>query len=67
MSLGHIDHSRKHQAITYALEAVIEDGLREDFDPQGSAIVEQWQRLDPVSADMFDKLRSRGAIFLFMV
>ncbi|MDN7892858.1 hypothetical protein QZM93_30050 [Burkholderia cepacia] len=34
VSLGYLDHSRHHQAITYALEAVIEAGLREDWTGQ---------------------------------
>ncbi|KVE27405.1 hypothetical protein WS67_11560 [Burkholderia singularis] len=62
VSLGYLDHSRRHQAITYSLEAVIEDGLREDFAAQGQSLVDHWQRLDP-TADIFEKLDSRGALF----
>ena len=61
-SLGYLDHSRRHQAITYALEAVIEAGLREDFGAQGQIMVDRWLRLDP-TANIFEKLDSRGAIF----
>jgi hypothetical protein len=62
VSLGYLDHSRWHQAITYALEAVIEAGLREDFGAQGQTMVDRWLRLDP-TADIFEKLDSRGAVF----
>ncbi|MBP0630549.1 MULTISPECIES: hypothetical protein [unclassified Cupriavidus] len=62
VSLGYLDHSRRHQAITYALEAVIEAGLREDFGAQGQTMVDQWLRLDP-TPDIFDRLNSRGAMF----
>ncbi|MEX3555526.1 MAG: hypothetical protein VB131_02485 [Burkholderia gladioli] len=62
VSLGYLDHSRRHQAITYALEAVIEAALREDFGTQGQAIVDHWLRLDP-TPDIFEKLDSRGAMF----
>ncbi|CCD36345.1 unnamed protein product [Candidatus Paraburkholderia kirkii UZHbot1] len=48
--------------ITYALEAVIEEGLREDFGAQGQTMVDRWLRLDP-AADIFEKLNSRGAMF----
>lgn len=63
VSLGYLDHSKRHQAITYALEAVIEDGLREDFDRDGQSVIDHWQRLDPADPSIFDKLDSRGAIF----
>ncbi|GAB6852509.1 DUF6904 family protein [Paraburkholderia kururiensis] len=62
VSLGYLDHSRRHQAITYSLEAVIEAALREDFGAQGQAMVDHWLRIDP-TADIFEKLDSRGAMF----
>lgn len=62
VSLGYLDHSRRHQAITYALEAVIEAGLREDFATEGQTIVDYWLQIDPTS-DIFQKLDSRGALF----
>lgn len=61
-SLGYLEHSRRHQAVTYALEAVIEEALREDFGAHGEAIVDRWQRLAPMQ-DVFDQLDTRGAIF----
>ena len=63
VSLGYLDHAKRHQAITYALEAVIEEGLREDFGSQGQTLVDLWQRLNPADPAMFDRLDSRGAIF----
>lgn len=63
VSLGYLDHSKRHQAITYALEAVIEEGLREDFGQEGQTMVDLWHRLDPAHPGTFDKLDSRGAIF----
>ena len=64
VSLGYLDHTKRHQAITYALEAVMEDGLREDFGPkEGEVLIDCWQRLDPTHPVVFDRLDSRGAIF----
>lgn len=61
-SLGYIDHSKRHQAVTFALEAAIEEALREDFGAQGETIVDRWLRLAPTQ-DTLDRLDSRGAIF----
>lgn len=63
-SLAYIDHGRRHQAITYALEAVIEDGLREDFPADGDRLVSLWQHLDPAFPSVFAELDSAGALFL---
>ncbi|NJL07076.1 MAG: hypothetical protein HC900_01550 [Methylacidiphilales bacterium] len=63
LSLAYIDHSAKTQAITYALEAIIEDALREDFAAQGADAIIRWKRLDPAHPEVFNKLGSRGAIF----
>lgn len=63
VSLAYLDHAKRHQAITYALEAVIEEGLREDFGSQSEALVDLWQRLDPRHPHTFERLHSRGAIF----
>lgn len=63
VSLAYFDHLRKHQAITYTLETVIEEALRKDFGQQGEAAIEHWQHLDPTYSDVIDKLDSRGAIF----
>lgn len=63
VSLSFLDHSRHHQAITYALESVIEDGLKDDFGSGGEAIIRQWQRLYPTLPETFDKLDTRAALF----
>jgi hypothetical protein len=63
LSLAFLNHSAKTQAIAYALEAIIEDALREDFGAQSERAIALWKRLDPAHPAVFDMLRSRGAIF----
>jgi len=63
LSLAYLDHSAKTQAIGYALEAIIEEALREDFGTQAKDAVSLWQRIDPAQPGVFDLLQSRGAIF----
>lgn len=63
VSLGYIDHSKRHQAITYALEAVIEDAIADDFGINGLKIQERWLRLAPTNSWLEEKLSSRGAVF----
>ena len=62
-SLAFLNQASKTQAIAYALEAVIEDALREDFGAQAGHIIDLWQRLDPAQAEVFDMINSRGGIF----
>ncbi|QXC52814.1 hypothetical protein KHC17_27125 (plasmid) [Agrobacterium salinitolerans] len=62
-SLAFLNHTAKTQAITYALEAVIEDALREDFGAQAENIIALWQRLNPAQSQVFDMMNSRGGIF----
>ena len=62
-SLGYLDHAAKTQAITYALEGIIEEALIEDFQAQGKDIIAGWQRIDPAHPEIFGLLQSRGAIF----
>ena len=62
-SLAYLDHAAKTQAITYALEAIIEGALHEDFQAQGKGLVTGWQGINPAHPDVFDMLRCRGAIF----
>lgn len=62
-SLAFLNHTAKTQTIAYALEAVIEDALREDFGAQAGHIIDLWQRLDPAQHEVFDMIDSRGAIF----
>ena len=61
MSLAYIDHSKRHQAITYALEAVVEDGLKEAFGDDAQAII---SRLDCMLAPELDALLESGERFL---
>jgi hypothetical protein len=62
-SLAFLSHTAKTQAITYALEAVIEDALRDDFGAQSERIIGLWQRLDPAQPEVLDMIDSRGGIF----
>lgn len=45
LSLGYIDHGKRHQAITYALEAVVEDGLQEAFGDEAQTILDRVDRM----------------------
>lgn len=45
LSLAYIDHGKRHQAITYALEAVVEDGLKEAFGDEAQTILNQVDRM----------------------
>lgn len=63
VSLAYLDHSAKTQAISYALEAIIDEALQEDFGAQGRQATALWQRIDPAQPIVFEMLQSRGAIF----
>lgn len=62
-SLAYIDHGKRHQAVAYDLEAVIEDGLREDFGAAAPDLIVHWQRMSPAHVDFIDTLDSRGGLF----
>lgn len=62
-SLSYLEHNRKHQAITYALEAVIEDALKEDFGDDADAVIEIWHRLNPQLREVDEFFDARCAIF----
>lgn len=63
-SLAFIDSTKAMQAQAYALEAVIEHGLREDFGPNiGEQIIAEMGRIQPTHADSEDTVDSRGAVF----
>ncbi|QIB39610.1 hypothetical protein G3A56_16745 (plasmid) [Rhizobium oryzihabitans] len=62
-SLAFLNHTAKTQTIAYALEAVIEDALREDFGAQAGHIIDLWQRLDPAQPEVFEMIDSRGQSF----
>lgn len=63
VSLSYMDHSKRHQAVTYALEALMEDAVAEDFGGRAARIYQLWQRIDPASPWPMAKLDSRGAVF----
>jgi len=62
-SLAHLDHTAKTQAIAYALEAVIEEAVLDDFQSQGKDIITAWKRINPAHPDVFDMLDSRSGLF----
>lgn len=63
VSLGYFDHGPEHQAMTYSLEAVLLDAVREAFKGRADAVLARWQQLDPAAKSAFDKFYSRGALF----
>lgn len=62
-SLAFIDFSKKHQAITYALEWIIENAIEDDFGLNAAAIKEQWGRIDTAHPYPEEHLISRGGLF----
>lgn len=65
-SLAFIDSTKRHQAIAYNLEAVIEDALREAFGPNAPVLIEQWERINPCHPWPEAKLGSRAAAYCSM-
>lgn len=63
VSLAYMDHDKQHQAMAYALEALIEPALKEDFGSDADAIIACWQRLDPAVMGFMDALDPRGGLF----
>lgn len=61
VALGFFDNTKCQQALTFALESVIEDALREDFAENASTIIELWNRIDPSHPEPEKRLDSRGA------
>jgi hypothetical protein len=62
-SLAYFDSSKRQQAMTYALEDVIETAINEAFGAEAAGIALEWQRLDASQPVVVDKLDSRGAQF----
>lgn len=62
-SLGYFDHSRRNQAIAYALEAILYEALREDFGPDAGGVIDQWDRINLAYRDVFEQLYTRAALF----
>jgi hypothetical protein len=62
-SLAFLDHGRRYQALTYALEAAIEEGLMEDFGALGPKIIKAWGRLNGSDPNLLEKLHGRAGLF----
>jgi len=62
-SLGFMDSSKRHQAYTYALEALIEEGLKRDFGGQYEAIHEQYMMLSPEHPYLEEAILSRVELY----
>jgi hypothetical protein len=62
-SLGYFDHSRRDQAVAYALEAILDEALREDFGPHAGGVIDQWDRINLAYRDVFEQLYTRAALF----
>jgi hypothetical protein len=62
-SLGFMDSSKRHQAYTYALEALIEEGLKRDFGGQYDAIHEQYLMLAPEHPYLEEAILSRVELY----
>ncbi len=62
-SLAHMDHGKRHQAVAYDLEAVIEDGLRNDFGAAAPELIALWQQMSPEHPAFIGTLASRGGLF----
>ena len=63
-SMAFIDTSKRMQAHTYALEAVIEAALKEDFGGEIAAqVIMEWERILTAHPRSEQALRSRGAVF----
>jgi hypothetical protein len=59
VSLGFIDSSKLHQAFAYALEALVDDGLQEDFAVDYKRIRERYLALKPEHPWLEEKCSSR--------
>jgi len=62
-SLSFIDSGKNHQAVTYALEWVIETALQDDFEDLAPLIKDKWLQLDPQVPSLEEKIGSRAAQF----
>lgn len=62
-SLGFMDSTKRHQAYTYALDAIIEEGLAQDFGSDYKAIHEQYLMLSPEHPYLEDAIISRAELY----
>lgn len=58
-SLDLFSSTKRQQAMTYWLEAVIEEALHEDFKERAALIIKHWQAIDPIISWAEEKLPSR--------
>jgi hypothetical protein len=62
-SLAWFDSTKRQQAVTYALESVLEYAIEEVFGHDSKVIIGRWYRIDPSHRGLEGKLNSRGAQF----
>ena len=63
-SMAFIDTTKHMQAHAYALEAIIEAALRDDFGGDiGANVITEWERIDPNHPHSEAVLSGRGAVF----
>lgn len=63
VSLAYMDHGPSHQALTYALEAVLHDAIDDVIASDAGSIKDAWQMIDPVVPTTEEWLESRSAAF----
>ena len=63
VSLGFMDSTKRHQAYTYALEAIIEEGLARDFGSDYTRIHEQYLMLSAEHPYLEDAIISRVQLY----
>jgi hypothetical protein len=63
VSLGYFDHSKMHQAMTYALEQILEDAIRAIFKDDAQRIIDRWQWINVADSGVFDLLYGRTGLF----
>lgn len=62
-SLAYFDHSKMHQAMTYALEDVLENAVRHIFKADAQAIIDRWQWINLADPSIFELLYGRAGLF----
>lgn len=62
-SLAFMDHGKRHQAMTYALEAAIHDGLRDAFGEKSGDILDAWYRLSGNDFTLLDRCADTVPVF----
>lgn len=62
-SLAFFDSNKQQQALTYALEWVLEGAIAQEFKSEAQLLIHHWNRIDPAHPWAEEKLDSRGALF----